>query len=90
MSAHTSAPWTVVQSAYGDPIVQASDGLTVARLSFERPSEAREANAQLIATAPELLTALRNLIAAMDDRDYRLMESTPARAAVAKAEGRSV
>jgi hypothetical protein len=103
-SAHTPGPWTVASventlrgRVYfvraireGKPVVVADCGLT----AESPPTRAEcEANARLIAAAPELLAALKTLIRAVADAgkegtagDLGRAESQ-ARAALAKAEG---
>ncbi len=88
---HTRAPWKfdtdnkgtyVVISDYG--VVHISDGVG--------QSEQREANARLIASAPELLEALQDCVESLsrlDDKDdaYRVACLKQAREAIAKAGG---
>lgn len=66
MSRHTPGPWRVWMKPAGRgtvPFVQAEgDSEAIAQVfGGERSSEAREANANLIAAAPELLEALKNI-----------------------------
>jgi hypothetical protein len=102
MSAHTSAPWYalaegVTDAAIGHRAIIDSDGYTVCN-----PSPMGEANARLIAAAPELLEALIALLnvesaalhgartsAANDGLDV-LYHFAAARAAIAKATGENV
>jgi hypothetical protein len=92
---HTPGPWRIEErngmaaNQYGRFNVSASH--------YSRPGvidgrdcvvEVRdEANARLIAAAPDLLEALKNLVAFLDDQDnFKFTEE--ARAAIAKAEGK--
>lgn len=83
MSQHTSGPWRVGAPQSVDPewlLVMTSGGAIVANVNG-----ADEANARLIAAAPELLEALECIRDGMaDDQAYREC----ARKAIAKAEGR--
>ena len=106
MSKHTPGPWSVhtfgsfdVFEIHG-PETDETDGCcTLADLGTdtEGPKEVREANARLIAAAPELLEALRRALldATTDLTDGRGCECarcqdarSAARAALAKAEGK--
>jgi hypothetical protein len=74
---HTSGPWLADREAGGFTIVDEADGRVIARLydgrgTFPQSTFAltqylydgqHEANARLIAAAPDLLAALRSLIA---------------------------
>lgn len=93
--AHTPGPWTRTR---GEQFrhdhsrgVRGPDGTYVAAaLDFNRSDrdEECEANARLIAAAPDLLSALKNLLQVCEDEresDDMLQDS---RAAIAKAEGR--
>jgi hypothetical protein len=100
---HTPSPWTV-SALDGQTIgprrvlVSWTSGAEVPQLQavarvFERTGET-EANARLIAAAPELLAALRELVRAWDHTTYAVpdrMEAalTAADAVIAKAEGRA-
>lgn len=98
MSKHTPGPWLVqAGNEWADGIVTLEghneNGTpmywTVA--SYNRRRDESDANARLIASAPELLAALKRLIATgLDEREYHEFMSNPAhyaRAAIAKAEG---
>jgi len=84
MSAHTSAPWRVVFDEM-HCLVEDANGNAVARVShpfpFTTTDHERDANARLIAAAPELLYALAKLVVEPGDPDYRAQ----ARAAISKA-----
>lgn len=87
---HSPAPWTVEPEIWGEdghyeePQIVAANGITgVATIRVG--SGCDEANARLIAAAPDLLEALKRLVGpnpGTDDRDA-------AHDAIAKAEGRS-
>lgn len=69
MSAHTPGPWKIdstVGGSLGDKVT-ASDGLTVCRTSLERSPEHREANARLIAAAPDFLEAAKSVVLAWEN-----------------------
>lgn len=106
MNIHTPGPWTFSQSAqYGDTrfYVAQADGAPytphysdVATLIAETVNDERksiqEANARLIAAAPELLDALRYVVAVYDKGTCGStveMAFDRARAAIAKAEGQA-
>jgi hypothetical protein len=88
---YDQAPWRVVYdgvSAYGIPVY----GVSEYGVAPQVANVFGEANAHLIAAAPELLEACRGLIAANDrchDDPFNLGNAIAhARAAIAKAEGR--
>jgi hypothetical protein len=93
-SKYTAGPWHVFRDEIND-----SDGLTVARVVRFVPlyREQSDANARLIAAAPDLLEALSGMVAvfAMNNaepielRNALQHQMAGARAAIAKAEGRS-
>lgn len=109
---HTEGPWTVCLSMYDGsvfsfsitasphgsllPICEAPARL----LGHNRPPDEMEANAHLIAAAPEMLATLRECLKAEEQRARKLLPGAPAstysaarlarvRAAIAKAEGRA-
>lgn len=88
-SHHSPGPWRTEKHSYGH-IVLSGAGLPVAIVDDETvpPREARS-NTSLIAAAPELFTALTDLLAVMGgdaDEEYPLATAR-ARAAIAKAAG---
>ena len=93
---HTPGPWRYYTESQPDgcPIV-GSGGPMVAMLahSVNHPDQSDEANANayLIAAAPELLEALECLLAAVEQHDTPLTdpERIAARSAIAKAKGES-
>lgn len=87
MTQHTPGPWNYCQESI-DPewwIVTLKGGLVVANVNAHHN---QEANARLIAAAPELLAALTALVA---DFDKSVQTTDPmlvdARAAIAKTTG---
>ena len=88
---HTPGPWRTFDTAYGAVhiVKRASDShmTDVVVINRER-NENAAADARLIAAAPDLLAALREMMSAMDDGSDE-PTLVDARAAIAKAEGRS-
>ena len=85
MTQHTVGPWRVGYDGPSLPIVDSREGF----IAFvKQPNDgAAEANANLIAAAPELLEALKSLLffyTTEDDDEYGVIE---AKAAIARAEG---
>ena len=90
MSKHTPGPWRVVDS-WNDHMVEGQNGEEI--IWQDGPHDTptiNEANARLIAAAPDLLAALEQLVAVKDYSD-RIWGATfdwdAARAAIAKAKG---
>ena len=84
MSAHTPSPWTFVQSGTGDfPIWNVRIGTRgLITLPATAGMETMDADARLIAAAPELLEALQDLCDTLGECGM----TEKARAAIAKAE----
>lgn len=83
---HTPGPWHV------DGIHVGSEAYIVARVEAFEPRAEREANARLIAAAPELLAVVADLVATWDGYDETGPEPLDAlveqaRAAITKARG---
>jgi hypothetical protein len=90
MSGHTPGPWMFRRAKERPRFIIEGLSSTGSGVWFLADVEGRsidtnEANARLIAAAPELLAALKDLVE-FEDRDDRLRDA--ARAAIAKAEGR--
>jgi hypothetical protein len=96
---HTRGPWALRKNSRGEEFgaVIAADGMLVATTGYRASplSNEDDANARLIASAPELLTVLRSLVATVDaytTADGRALQETGlmrrARALVSKAEGK--
>ena len=94
MSKHTPGPWTVVSEGMVSPKVVGANGFGICHTTYA-PTGA-EANARLIAAAPELLEALRMFVVWYGLRDKhdtllppKMQEAELAQAmrAIAKAEG---
>jgi len=98
MAEHTPGPWTVgfgkevrvtgglickVGGDYYDDGRKDSSGWT------RTPTLDTQANARLIAAAPELLAALKYMLANAEAEGWSAMMLSDARAAIHKAEGRS-
>lgn len=85
MTKHTPGPWKYTISAkHNRPQISGKDGHQICLLW--RDGE-MEANARLIAAAPELLEALKNLANQTVINEYNGHCFTAARKAIAKAEG---
>jgi hypothetical protein len=91
-TAHTPGPWKVYRTTDGTAILGVGDadsgGISDANFGLWRSGEEREANARLIAAAPELLDMLKRVLRASPvfERDCLYGEACEF---VAKAEGRS-
>lgn len=90
MSGFTKGPWEVEASGYGSIITK--DGKSMAGTFPEGlggPSFPHEANARLIAAAPELYEALKQAVTSMQDSGYSNSHIAirAARAALSKAAG---
>lgn len=92
---HTPGPWIAYKDIEWEVMPERSDGMTVASCGRIRPEA--EANARLIAAAPDLLAALKEIVmwghkSVMPDSgspwsvDYHKIKI--ARAAIEKAEGK--
>ncbi len=96
MSKHTPGPW-VVDEANTNLVARLVNGVyeyvcEVEPSSFstrEYSQDQEEADARLIAAAPELLAALKRMVLDGNCRDanYRALANDQARAAIAKATG---
>lgn len=95
MSAHTPSPWSFVQSGTGDfPIWNVRIGTRgLITLPATAGMETMDADARLIAAAPELLEACKLIVSVFDALPptsaarYERLQINAARAAIAKAEG---
>jgi len=81
---HSEGTWIVS----GDSII--TDAFCIANIEtdggYEAPPEQREANARLLAAAPDLLSALRDLLEIGQAKAaFHVAECNMARAAIAKA-----
>lgn len=91
MNKHTPGPWTnrgrIPQPGLPHSTVAAKT--LIARVYSEAfgDIEQEEANARLMAAAPELLEALENLLRYLETDDMRDLDMNKARAAIAKATG---
>jgi len=72
MSKHTPGPWIGAGPSFGDPLPrytteivtewEEDDNRVICELPFDHHDDENEANARLIAAAPELLEALKRLM----------------------------
>lgn len=84
LAQHTPGPWHAMPFNGGETIYAHDNHRVAECLATGKHGEKHEANARLIAAAPELLAALQNILAANPD----LAEvADEARAAIAKATG---
>ena len=95
---HTPGPWRIHR--YAACVVEGEDGRTVATTGgySDNTSDGayvveNEANAHLIAAAPDLLATLKSTVIALEEcadclDSYRIGQLEAARSAIAKAEGR--
>ena len=91
MSKHTPGPWRIDRGSKTGTArgISASARNIVNFNGLAKPmSNETEANARLIAAAPDLLDALRYVLDCIERNEISDMQ--PARAAIAKAEGREM
>lgn len=82
---HTPGPWTVIDGANGHSLIISNKGEHIVDACYLNDNYA---NASLIASAPELLGALRALLDMVTDNRTHGKEVLEAANAIAKAEGR--
>lgn len=94
MSAHTPGPWIVTEDCEtrvirGADVEQTEGGVTYSFRDYVASTWGgpHEANARLIAAAPELLVALQEIMADMESDFGTGYDYKKARAAIAKATG---
>ena len=93
MSEHTPGPWIValnIDGVYAGTlsVVKSAVGSEICGPRQIRPqAKELEANANLIAAAPDLLEALKAILTICDSEGMYALESDAARAAIAKAKG---
>ena len=101
MSKHTPGPWIGAGPSFGDPLPRYTteivteredeDGAatSICELPFHHHDDENEANARLIAAAPELLEALKEIVDAADGAGWEQLDPSfkKARAAIARATG---
>ena len=95
---HTPGPWKASYDRYERKHSFVGDGMWFGKISWTVTSDRNEADARLIAAAPELLDALQHLSdvyehiwVKMSDGEMAIVRGAweVAAAAIAKAEGRS-
>ena len=89
MSKHTMGPWTVARNTDDGLDIISSDEVTYVEVALDVRTEA---DARLLAAAPDLLEALRDLVARCDGdegvrEDGSNIDTAWAHAVIAKAEG---
>ena len=91
---HTSGPWAVDYEGPAHLSIEDKAGRVLAFCNLQNEDgDEDEANAHLIAAAPDLLEALRNVAETMSGADYSHVKQDMVRAicrrAISKAEGRA-
>ena len=86
MSDYTKGPWGIMKGDHGPMIFSGECGRGVAMLARQVTTAEREANARLIAAAPELLEALIDCRRALARANFT-QELSIVDAAIAKAKG---
>jgi hypothetical protein len=88
---HTPGPWKVYTAKNGGKIIGIGDaeggGVTDPNFALWRAGKEQQANARLIAAAPDLLAALEGMMALLDAGSLYEPQAYAARAAIAKARG---
>lgn len=87
---HTPGPWTFVQGGSGNfPTWNVRIGSNLITLPFASSMDTLDADARLIAAAPDLLSALNAMLThiGMDEDEWNKPTFDQARAAIAKATG---
>ena len=85
---HTPGPWTFVQGGSGNfPTWNVRIGSNLITLPFASSMDTLDADARLIAAAPDLLEALNDILNGHGDPDIPEAALAKARAAIAKATG---
>lgn len=89
---HTPGPWDVDECRYGFAVYARKSGDAVVKtedVEGRYGAIDNEADARLIAAAPELLEALTEIVAAADGDGWKQLDPSfaAARAAIAKARG---
>ena len=91
ISKHTPGPWSIWPDTNSRLQVGPSTNYSVAEMCIT-PLDGQEANARLIAAAPDLLSALNAMLThmGMDEDEWNKPTFDQARAAIAKANGEQV
>ena len=89
---HTPGPWKTQPHISLDRLeIRDADGRRIAECAMDFPMSAKthDANASLIAAAPELLEALQEIVTAADGEGWSQLDAgfTKARTAISKAIG---
>lgn len=90
MSKHTPGPWVITSDPNHELytfISQKDVDKVIARITTaDSPSGSNRANAQLIAAAPDMLEALKQMVQEMELSEWDCPAMIRAKAAIAKAE----
>lgn len=86
MSKHTPGPWRTSYDRRERKHSVVGDGMWFAKISWTVISDRNEADAKLIAAAPDLLDALKAAVAQLERHGFDGL-SSGANAAISKAEG---
>jgi hypothetical protein len=85
---HAPGPWKAIKAPHGPIDIFDCNDHDIVTLYGGNGVEAKEANARLIAAAPEMLKALREIIAVAEGKHLRpIMGIEAVRLAIAKATG---
>ena len=91
LNTHTPGPWAIEAAPNGYTYIRAEHRAEIALVGSENmlaDDSSAASNAMLIAAAPDLLEALRDLVEAVEDPEASsLMRLNAARDAIAKATG---
>lgn len=85
MSKHTPGPWNVVEGRTQGSVEIFADQKAIAECWRRNDAPTEIANARLIAAAPDLLEALREMV--VKAYEWHPSHTEKARAVIAKAEG---
>jgi hypothetical protein len=84
---HTPGPWTIADDMRGIGNARVAGVLDANGIGVANCGSHGEANARLIAAAPDMLDALYTLLDAIDGNRITVGDCNQARAAIAKATG---
>jgi hypothetical protein len=87
---HTPGPWEATVDGFIGHTCPDGDWYVIAAMSHDRAPETVNSDARLIAAAPDLLAAIKDIVAASDANDGDSLANAiqASRAAIAKAKGK--